>query len=287
MLKTAKRLLLGVTFLMACGCGDGGTTVQTITKAPDVVADVVGTVAIGHSVLLSPIKSGTTNKITIITPAQFGTTQVVDSAINYTAGQKTGVDSFLIDVNGTKSTAVVIITDTSIANNDIVLASSAGTPTEIDVFKGFNYSGIVKITKQPNNGTANVVNNKIVFTAFTGYSGVDFLSYSVDGGASKNLIIGVVRVSTIAVADSYDVYTGSTNSFFVTMNDLNVINKSMIITEQPQNGTVEVVYELNSGFPYIVYTAKSGVTEQIMDTFKYSIDGSDPTTVTVKILPAP
>ena len=115
-----------------------------------------------------------------------------NATLRYVVGKDDGIttgDNYLTTCNGVAVGEVhdYAVTFPSafppVATDDFLPVLQNSTDVELDVFvndnEGSSAVTSVEITQQPVNGTASVVNNKIIYTPTADYRGVDFLKYTI------------------------------------------------------------------------------------------------------------
>jgi len=199
-----------------------------------------------------------------------GTGCGVDDTFTYTVS----------DGNGGFDTATVTVTvdaDDTVVAEDEVTSAEAGQPLAIDVLSNDDADAkLRRIVTQPSNGTVEIVNGKIVYTAREGFVGTDTFIYEVED-ANGNRTTAEVTVNVAGPANTAPVATDDqavTNAgVAVTLdslsNDSDADGDTLVIesVSNPENGTAVVV----GG--QIKYTPNPGFTG--VDTFTYIIsDGN-------------
>ncbi|MBP6862193.1 MAG: tandem-95 repeat protein [Neisseriaceae bacterium] len=180
--------------------------------------------------------------------------------------------------------------------------TDVGKPVEIDVtsndtdIDGTIDPKTVEITKQPENGTVVVdpITGKVTYTPNPGYDGPDEFEYTVkdnDGKVSNPAKVVIdVLAPPVAADDKGTTDVGKPVEIDVTSNDTDVDGtidpKTVVITKQPENGTV-VVDPITGK---VTYTPNPGYDGP--DEFEYTVkdnDGkvSNPAKVVIDVLAPP
>lgn len=205
-----------------------------------------------------------------------GTTNVTYTP---TAGYE-GADTFkyrAVNATGSSNEATVslnVIAAVPVANNDSYTLLNF-TDTNLNILSNdtsaLAYTGIT-ITQQPAHGTVTVNGtNNVTYKSVAGYTGTDSFKYRVSNvtGASNeatvNLTVQQDPNTAVPVAnnDSYTLFNFTNTNLNILSNDTSVLAiTSIIITQQPTNGTVTV-----NGTSNVTYKSVAGYTGS--DSFKY------------------
>ncbi|GEM_PF-1510328 len=208
--------------------GNGGTDIATVNltvtefnNIPVITNDTATTnedTGVSINVLANDSDTDGDNlTITSVTPGSNGTTAIIDNEIVYTPEPNfNGVDSFIYEIsdgNGGTGTATVSVTveevnDLPTAENDIA-TTNQGTQVSINVLEndrdvdGDNLT-IASVTPG-NNGTTQIVENEIIYTPETNFTGEDSFTYSIDDG---NGVTDTAQVSVTIAEPSSRVQSG-------------------------------------------------------------------------------
>ena len=188
------------------------------------------------------------------------------------------------DGNGGFDTASVIVTvdeDKVVAEDEVVVAQ-ASSPLIIDVLSNDDPdASINRIVIQPANGTVEIVNGKIVYTADADFSGTDTFTYEVvDANDNKDTakvtinVDGSANTAPIAVGDQATTTAGQSVTLDSLSNDTDADDDTLTIqsVSDADKGTAVI-----SG-GQIVYTPDTGFTGT--DTFTYTISDGNGGTAT-------
>ncbi len=122
----------------------------------------------------------------------------------------------------------------------------------------------VSITEQPIEGSAEVTPaNEIAFTPPADTGGAFTVVYQVSDGADETAECAatiLVNDFPVAVDDEFNVRMDTPWALTVRVNDTSITDTpiNLEIIGQPQHGTVEVLFNPASGFPFIGYTPDEG-----------------------------
>ena len=207
----------------------------------------------------------------------------------------TGTDHFtytISDGNGGTDTAKVTVSvnDTKVnAKNDSRVLESGNTVTVNVLANDDADASLKRIVSGPSNGSAKIVNGKIVYTADAGFVGTDSLVYQVvDAAGNKDTAKVTFKVKAapnkapVAKNDSRSTVSGKAVTISVLGNDsdTNGDNLSVIGVSAPKNGKVT-----RNSKGQLVYTPHAGFVGT--DVFYYKISdgkgGTDTAKVTVKV----
>lgn len=237
-------------------------------------------------------------KITSTSTPTNGSVDIVNNKIEYTPNTDYyGTDTFtytIDDGNGNTSTALVTVNITDINEAPKATDDSLTTPENTSVTINAvendtdpdNDALIITSVSNPSNGTVSIMNNNIVYTPTTNFTGTDNFTYTIIDSqgqtATANISVMVTNVNQPpnAVADSRTTDENTAVTIAVLDNDSDPDNDTLSITHttDPANGSVSI-----SG-TNIMYTPAGGFTGT--DTFEYTIsDGNGQTsTATVTIV---
>ncbi|MEP2310277.1 MAG: Ig-like domain-containing protein [Rhodopirellula bahusiensis] len=173
-------------------------TIQGRNDAPVAVDDRVFIESVGTTVLdqmRDPLFNdsdidGTLDRssLTIVVEPQFGTLSDDNGVLTYLPGPDfAGVDTFtytIADDLGQASAQASVELQGRPTASDITAGTSVGRTGAIDISDSFNTAfdldlTSILITTQPTNGTAEVIDGKIMYTPDTDYVGPDFLIFTV------------------------------------------------------------------------------------------------------------
>ncbi|EMI29260.1 tandem-95 repeat protein [Rhodopirellula europaea] len=173
-------------------------TIQGRNDAPVAVDDRVFIESVGTTVLdqmRDPLFNdsdidGTLDRtsLTIVVEPQFGTLSDDNGVLTYLPGPDfAGVDTFtytIADDLGQASAQATVELQGRPTASDITAGTSVGRTGAIDISDSFNTAfdldlTSILITTQPTNGTAEVIDGKIMYTPDTDYVGPDFLIFTV------------------------------------------------------------------------------------------------------------
>ncbi len=254
------------------------------------------TTAINTPVTIDVLGNDTSNSgsnqltITSVGNPANGTAEIVNGQIVYTPNDGfVGKDTFtytITDSNGLTETAtvsVVVEGDKPEAVNDSD-STSLNTPVTLDVLSndtsnsGSNQLTITSVGN-PSNGTATIVNGKIVYTPNAGFVGTDSFTYTITDSngdtATATATVTVEGDKPVAQNDSDSTPLNTPVSLDVLDNDTsNSGSNQLTITSvgNPSNGTATIV----NG--EIVYTPDAGFVGT--DSFTYTITDSNGDTAT-------
>ena len=241
---------------------------------------------------------GDTLTITGTTNPANGSVSVVDDEIVYTPNTDySGNDSFeytISDGQGHSETAIVeiIITDVNMTPSavDDTRTTPENTPVTVSVLDNDSDPDgdtlTITGTTNPANGSASVVDDEIVYTPDTDYSGNDSFEYTISDGqghsetATVEIIITDVNMTPSAVDDTRTTPENTPVTVSVLDNDSDPDGDTLTITgtTNPANGSVSIVDD------EIVYTPNTDYSGN--DRFEYTIsDGQGHSeTATVNIV---
>ena len=265
---------------------------QTACGVP-VTIDVLGNDS-DNAATISEFTNGTNGTVTrgpnntlIYTPTG-DTACGLDDTFTYT----------ISDGNGGFDTAQVTVTvdeDVTVVATNEKTNAVAGEDVIIDVLANDDSDAtITRIVTQPANGTASVVNGKIVYRSNTNFAGSDSFTYEVTDANGNTAIAtvevhvdGAVNTPPIAINDTSTVACSApvTINVLNNDNDTDTANNLLSVLDftQPSNGTVAL--DANG---QLVYTS-NGNSCGTKDQFTYRItDGVNPSnsaTVSVNIDP--
>ena len=240
----------------------------------------------------------------VTTPAN-GSVVATATTVTYTPAPRfTGTDTFsytIDDGHGGTASATVTITVGAppnrppVAVNDAA-ATTSGQPVTVNVLANDSDPDGDPLTVQsvtaPTLGTAQIVNNEIVYTPAAGVVGTDTFNYTINDGrggtASASVTITIAAPANrppVAVDDTATTAFATPVTIDVLANDSDPDGDALTIVgvTQPAGGTTQIV---NNEVDYQPSRAFSGV-----DTFTYTIsDGHGHTAtanVAVTVLPIP
>ena len=224
-----------------------------------------------------------------------GTAAVIASGIRYTPNAGfDGTDTFtylVTDSGGLSDTATVTITVSNVNIAPLATDDSAstteGAAVTINVLANDTDADGESLTidsvEPPDDGTAVIQGNAIVYTPDAGFSGVDeFLYEVIDGSGATASALVTVTVSSVnqpplAVDDNVSTEQDDPVSFMPLANDSDPDGDSISIVSatQPTSGTSEImadklIYRPNAGF--------SGT-----DSFTYTIEDSNGASATATV----
>ncbi len=287
----------------------GNTTTATVTVTVTAqggggvnAGDDTASTTQGQAVTIDVLNNDDSDAIltgTLTQPAH-GTAVISNGQIIYTpAAGFTGTDHFtyeVIDPQGNTTTANVTVIVTGqggggVSATDDSVTTDLNTPITIDAIS--NDSNAVRITRivdAPDNGTASIVNGKILYTPNTGFSGTDYLNYEVVG---PNGNTDIATVAIIVRSGSGGGSLGATDDSASTDCSAVTIN---VLDNDSGNGTLNIIGVGSASLGTaviagntIVYTpaASCATGNTGTDSFTYTItDGSGNTataTVTVDV----
>lgn len=230
------------------------------------------------------------------TPAN-GTANINAACITYTpANGFIGTDSVLVvlcDNYNACDTATLYfnISDAFIAFDDVA-ATEDGIPIAIDVQSndvGSDDIDLMSISDAPNNGTATIVGNNIVYTPNVGFVGTDTFYYVICNNTPPNYgcdtAMVVVNVSNDLNANDDTASTPESTSVNISVQANDAVPASDIVPTvltEPENGVV--ISDGSGGFTYLPNAGFTGI-----DSFTYIISypgyGSDTATVYITVTP--
>ncbi|WP_427927612.1 Ig-like domain-containing protein [Acinetobacter guillouiae] len=293
---------------------DPATVVIDITANPVAVDDSANTKE--DTPIIIDVTANDTDKdgdldpstVVITKQPQNGTVSVdpISGEVTYTPNKGyVGPDQFeytVKDKAGNVSDPATVVID--ITANPVAVDDSANTkedtPIIIDVTAndtdkdGDLDPSTVVITKQPQNGTVSVdpVTGEVTYTPNKGYVGPDAFEYTVKDKAGNvsdpATVVIEVSANPVAVDDSANTKEDTPIIIDVTANDTDkdgdLDPSTVVITKQPQNGTVSVDPITGE----VTYTPNKGYVGP--DAFEYTVKDkagnvSDPAHVTLDISP--
>ncbi len=305
------------TFNYTISDGRGGTATASVAvtvtpqpnRPPVAVNDTATTIA-GQPVTVNVLANDSDpdgDALTIVgvtTPAN-GSVVATATTVTYTPAPRfTGTDTFsytIDDGHGGTASATVTITVGAppnrppVAVNDAA-ATTSGQPVTVNVLANDSDPDGDPLTVQsvtaPTLGTAQIVNNEIVYTPAAGVVGTDTFNYTINDGrggtASASVTITIAAPANrppVAVDDTTTTAFATPVTIDVLANDSDPDGDALTIVAvtQPAGGTTQIV---NNEVDYQPSRAFSGV-----DTFTYTIsDGHGHTAtanVAVTVLPIP
>jgi len=250
------------TYQTTAGSGSIGDNV--VHAADDNGVSTVQGQAVTIDVLSNDDQDATINRI-VRQPAH-GAAQIVNGQIVYTpVAGFTGTDSFtyeVIDPYGNTATATVsiVVNDNVVNAGDDTASTPQGQAVTINVLSNDDQdASIDRIVRQPNNGTARIVNGQILYTPAAGFTGTDSFTYEViDPQGNKTVATVSVTVTGSgqgginADDDTASTTQGQPVTIDVLSNDDQDASIKHIV-RQPGNGTVsivngKIVYKPNASF---------------------------------------
>ena len=295
---------------------DPAAVVVDITANPVAVDDSANTKE--DTPIIIDVTSNDTDKdgdldpstVVISKQPQHGTVSVdpITGEVTYTPNKGyVGPDAFeytVKDKAGNVSDPATVVID--ITANPVAVDDSAetkeDTPIIIDVTSndtdkdGDLDPSTVVITKQPQNGTVSIdpITGEVTYTPNKGYVGPDAFEYTVKdkaGNVSDPATVVIdITANPVAVDDSAETKEDTPIIIDVTSNDSDkdgdLDPSTVVITKQPQNGTVSVDPITGE----VTYTPNKGYVGP--DAFEYTVKDkagnvSDPATVVIDITANP
>ena len=223
-------------------------------------------------------------------------TDVSDDFIVYTPDSDfVGVDSFTYSIDNGKGVSDTAKVTLNIADfNQIPVAINDSVTTEEDKSVSINVllndsdadgdNLTISSVNPGSNGNTEIVDNKIIYTPETGFSGVDSFSYEIDDGNGGN-DTATVNVNVASVNNSPTAQNDSSNTEQDTEVTINVLendsdpdgdNLTVSSVNPGSNGTTAIVDNK------IIYTPEAGFSGK--DSFTYKVtDGTETDTATVNV----
>lgn len=174
-----------------------------------------------------------------------------------------------------------------VASNDTFTVTAGSGPVTLNVLANDSdpNGDVLAITHvtQPANGQVAIINDTLVYTPTTGFTGTDTFGYTIsDGIATANGVVAVVVVPNVAPVASNDTFAITAGNGPVTLNvlendhDQHGIPLTIVSVTQPAHGHVAIAGNT------LVYTPEPGFTGEV--TFSYTIsNGGSETTATVTL----
>lgn len=291
-MQLARRQLL--LLLSVCALVVGGFFAPAAQAAPT-CQDITTSTAYETEKVIPVDCTGNapTDPVTVAQDPFLGTATVEDNELHYTPFPgEIGQDQFTYVVTSpstgasTPRTITVNIIEPAPVCQDVGTTTDIDTPVTLQVDCSYNdFSDPVTIVDGPSHGTAQVVNNELVYTPATGYSGNDSFTYSVtnDGGAS------VKRTASVATLRPAPVCTAvSANTAFET-----AVSFATDCTGDDPSDTITIEDAAANGYAIVEngqlkYTPFQGYDGT--DTFTYTVTSNGGTsaaaTATVTVAPS-
>ncbi|MBV1878325.1 MAG: tandem-95 repeat protein [Pseudomonadales bacterium] len=174
-----------------------------------------------------------------------------------------------------------------IAINDSV-ATTGTLPISLDVLLNDlnldNLSLIVSISTAPVNGTTSLTDNLITYTANTGFSGNDMLSYRLTDNNGNSVTADVfITVETnavnpmpIAIDDEITVAAGISTALNVIENDLQAVELPLLLSATSDNATITVNGTVLNYLPDANFGG--------FDTFEYTLEDASGDMTTAEVV---
>lgn len=285
--------------LGACTTGE---FVAVVSNGTPVVNDQTYTLPQNTSYTACPVFSdaeGYDWTVDVITAPTNGSYSITanDSCVVYTPNTGfSGADSLVVIVCDNynfcdTATLYFNVTDSFIAFDD---ASTAEDGLAVTINVQSNDTGVatidvMSISDAPNNGTATIVGNSIIYTPNIGFTGNDTLYYVIcdntpntNYGCDTAMVVITVSNSLDAENDNVTTTQNTSVNIDVLANDETPANLTPIVLTTPANGTI--ISNGSGGFTYLPTTTFSGT-----DSFTYIITypgyGSDTATVYITVTP--
>ena len=276
-------------------------TVENVNDAPDVQNDIASvdednSVAIDILANDSDVDSklNPASVMIVTTPTQGQTSlNTANGVITYTPNENiNGTDTFSYTVDdiehGRSDVATVTITinpvnDAPLANSDSAMTEEdmaieidvAINDADIDEGDSLDLSSLV-VVSAPENGQANVQNDRIVYTPASNFNGSDTFTYRIadKAGAVSNIArvlvtIGEVNDAPVATNDLGVLDEDTSIELSILDNDIDVdselLTENVTITKAPKHGELTVNKELST----IRFTPHSDFFGT--DSFEYSV----------------
>ncbi|WP_199528734.1 Ig-like domain-containing protein [Pseudoalteromonas sp. bablab_jr010] len=276
-------------------------TVENVNDVPDVQNDIASvdednSVAIDILANDSDVDSKLNPaSVMIVTPPTQGQTSLntANGVITYTPNENiNGTDTFSYTVDdiehGRSDVATVTITinpvnDAPLANSDSAMTEEdmaieidvAINDADIDEGDSLDLSSLV-VVSAPENGQANVQNERIVYTPASNFNGSDTFTYRIadKAGAVSNIArvlvtIGEVNDAPVATNDLGVLDEDTSIELSILDNDIDVdselLTENVTITQAPKHGELTVNKELST----IRFTPHSDFFGT--DSFEYSV----------------
>jgi predicted outer membrane repeat protein len=202
--------------------------------------------------------------------------------------------SITVTINATNIPPVAVADGFTVTQGSTTILSLAGNDTDVD--DGLDLTSIT-IVSGPTNGTIDSINadGTVTYTHNGSATITDSFTYTINdlAAATSNtvtvsLVVNLLNVPPIAVANSFTVNEGSTNTLNLAGNDLDVDDgldlTSITIVAGPTNGSITGINPDGT----VAYT-HSG-SETLSDSFTYTINdlaGATSNTVTVSLTVTP
>jgi large repetitive protein len=278
---------------------DSPVTIDVLAGASDVDGDVI--------------------TLNTVTNGANGTTEIINDKIIYTPNENfNGTDNIIYTVSdGTEVPKVLTITVNPINDTPAMTVTTAQTEEDssvtIDVLAGANDIDGDAITLESvtngANGTAQIVNGKIVYTPYENFNGTDEITYILSDGTevSQTLEITVNPINDAPVASMFlaqteedspvtiDVVAGATDidgdaiTLETVTNGANgtaqIVNGKIVYTPYENfNGTDEIVYTISDGIEVpqtLIITVNPINDAPVASIFSEQTDEDTPVTIDV------
>jgi outer membrane protein OmpA-like peptidoglycan-associated protein len=307
------------TFTYTVSDGKGGTDTATVNvtieannttnKAPDAIDDAF-TVYVNTSKRYDVINNdhdddGDTLTLSEKTEGQHGTVKIINNQIEYSpATDYIGTDSFtytISDGKGHSATATVNVTIETVIGNVAPVAVNDAIETDVNTAITYDVLAndsdadgdnlIISAHSSPQHGVAATVNNKMVYTPETNYTGTDSFEYSISdnhGHTATAQVTVKIGADSLVLSPNYAATYGNIPvSIRVLDDDIDPEGDTLSlvsISTLPQHGTAtivgdEVSYQATTG-----YVGKDSFRYQATDNnghtseAEVSIDVKQPTT---------
>jgi hypothetical protein len=263
------------------------TATVTVTVTPVGVRDTASVVA-GGAVILSPLANdlGSQLSVTASTNGAYGTVLIKPgNAVQYTprAGFS-GRDAFrytLTDASGQSTTSTVTVTVTPVAVDDSVQTVSGTAATIPALANDLGTSLALTSVTAPGHGTATIVNDAVVYTPTTLYSGPDAFSYVTTDAAGQTATANIsVLVSPVAPDETATTPAGTPVTIDVLANDGGT-GLSLTAVSVPSSGTATIVGSK------IAYVPASGFSGRATFTYTSTDTAGDTATANVIVYVTP
>jgi len=284
-----RKTVTGRALLRMVGSSSVANRAPTAASAS--ITTYEDTQSAGVYAQVSDPDAGDSHFVTIISPPSNGSAEVIDNKLFYTPESKfVGNDSFQFNakdlagasVDGTAN--VTVLAGPPPATNSAPTAASATIRTDEDTMSvgvsaqvtdpDVGDTHTLSIVKQPLNGTAQVIDNKLVYTPKDGFSGSDSFQFRatdpgdlfVDGTANVTVLAGPPPATNSAPTAASATITTDEDTMSVGVSaqvtDPDVGDThTLSIVKQPLNGTAQVIDNK------LVYTPKDGFSGS--DSFQF------------------
>jgi hypothetical protein len=256
-----------------------------VIKITDDTISVKANVGDTIRVLANDIISSGKLILSSVTNGNLGKAYIKDSLVVYIPdSNKTGIDTLKYKVNAGKDSGLVIITVAPIEykiNTDL-LSVNENEKKPVNVLVNDTISiGTLKVTSVTKGklGAATFNDSTVTYQPDSGKTGVDTVTYFVNGTTNAGLLIITIKMLDIVVLnDSASVMTNSFRNIYVLENDT-ISNGKLQITSVTTGKLGTTVIKDN----FILYTPNPNVNGS--DTFSYTVNNRATGVIMVQIIP--